>query len=207
MNYDNTHRTYRGGIVRDNKDFLQDKFLFEFGVCHGTSLLMWYQLYQEHNVNGLFVGFDSFQGLPEEHEDRNSIWKPKQFSTNGAVNPDLCNKDDMAIVTGFYTDSLTEELTKSFTGAEIGLVHIDCDTYSSTKTVWEWLLKYDLLANGAIIVYDDWGAHLEANCDEYDIGEAKAHKEIQQAYGVNFTDLGDYVVDPRFYKVKIFRYE
>lgn len=208
MNYDNTHMSNRDRIIKDNELFLEGKAFLEFGVYHGTSMLMWYDAYKNNNVSIDFIGFDSFQGIPEETEDENSIggWSKGSFSTNGVINPAL-RKDGIELVTGFFSDSLTDDTVKLLKGSKVGLVHVDCDTYSSTKTVWEWLLKHDLLAKGAIIVYDDWGGYLEGGCGEYEIGEAKAHIEIEKTHGINFTDLGKYVVDPKFYEVKVYRYE
>jgi len=206
MSYDNTHLSHRDAILKEYGDFLQGKAFFEFGVFHGTSMAMWHGLYQANSLPTNFYGFDSFQGLPPENEDENSFWDVGDFSTRGEVSSFFKN-NGITIVPGFFEDSLTDELAESLEGTEIGLVHIDCDTYSSTVTVWEWLLKHGLLAKGAIVVYDDWGAYLEAGCDEYDVGEAKAHKFIEKTHGINFTDLGGYVVDPAFYVIKVFRYE
>lgn len=207
MNYDNVHLANRSALLKEHAAFLSDKVFLEFGVCRGTSMLMWYDLYLQHNIPIDFIGFDSFQGLPEEHEDKNTIWKAGQFSTDGQINKELLNRKGIWLVPGFYNESLNETSVDLLRGKKAGLVHIDCDTYSSTKTVWEWLLKNDLLAKGCIIAYDDWGAYLEARCGEYEVGEAKAHKEVAQTHNLSLKDLGKYVVDPRFYEVKLFQYE
>lgn len=207
MNYDEIHHYNREQLLKQYSDFLSDKIILEFGVCRGTSMLMWHTLCQQNNIPVDFIGFDSFQGLPEETEDKNTIWKTGDFSTNGIINSELLNKSNIQLVHGFYDISLNEEVLNLLHGKKVGLVHIDCDTYTSTKIVWEWLLKYDLLAKGALIVYDDWGAALEAKCGEYDIGEAKAHIEIASRHHLSFKDLGKYIVDPRFYEVKIYQYE
>jgi len=209
MNHmDDIHLENRGKLIGENKDLLEQTAFLEFGVYHGTSMLMWHGLYERYDVSKNFIGFDSFQGIPEETEDENSIddWKEGSFSTNGVINPDLC-KPDIRLVKGFFSDSLTDDVVKMLGGTKVGLVHMDCDTYSSTKTIWEWLLKHDLLAFGALVVYDDWGGYLKGGCGEYDLGEAKAHREIEAEHNIHFTDLGRYIVDPTFYVVKMFRYE
>jgi hypothetical protein len=190
----------------ENKAVLEGTALFEFGVYRGTSMMMWHDIYSRHNLNHQFVGFDSFRGLPKETVDKNSFWYEGEFNANGVINPAL-NTQGIRLVVGFYDTTLNDDTAKSFNGVKVGLVHIDCDTYSSTKTVWEWLLKHDLLAPNAVIIYDDWGAWRQAKCDEYDIGEAKAHKEIEEKYGIKFVDFRTYIVDPAFYEVKVYIYE
>lgn len=204
MNYDNIHLQHREALIKEHASFLTNKALLEFGVFQGTSMSMWYDLYTKHNIPIDFVGFDSFKGLPKETEDKNTIWTEGMFNAYGDINARL-HKPNIRLVQGFYDQSLNQEAAELLKGIKAGLIHIDCDTYSSTKTVWEWLIKYDILAKNAIIVYDDWGAYLEARCNEYDVGEAKAHQEIENKYNLNFIDLGRYVVDPNFYIVKIYQ--
>ena len=204
--YDDIHYQNRNSLIQRNSDTLRDTALLEFGVYHGTSILMWHDLYISNRLPIHFIGFDSFAGLPPESNDKNTIWKEGQFSTDGIVNPKL-NKEGIKIVTGFYDQSLNQNTVELLKGRKVGLVHMDCDTYSSTKTVWEWLIQHDVLTNGALIVYDDWGAWLESKCGEYEVGEAKAHKEIERTHNVRFTDLGKYIVDSAFYEVKIYQYE
>jgi hypothetical protein len=146
MSYDNIHRSYRDKLIKEHRDVLDGTVFLEFGVCHGGSMLMWYDLYERNNLDRNFVGFDSFQGLPEETIDKNTIWHKGQFNTRGIINPDL-KKEDIRLVQGFYDESLTDKLAATLD--KVGLVHIDCDTYSSTKTVWEWLIKHDLLVEGS----------------------------------------------------------
>lgn len=208
MNYDDIHMMNRDRLIKEHRAVLEGTVFLEFGVYHGTSMLMWYGLYEHNGLPRNFIGFDSFQGIPKEIKDKNSIdhWKEGSFSTCGVINPAL-RKPDIRLVEGFFDDSLTDDVADMLGDSKVGLVHVDCDTYSSTKTVWEWLLRHDLLAPGALIVYDDWGGYLLARCEEYDLGEAKAHKEIEETHGIRFTDLGKYIVDPAFYEVKIFQYE
>jgi len=206
MSYDDIHRENRDALVEKNKAFLVDKVFLEFGVCRGTSMAMWLEAYSKNEVPEHFLGFDSFQGLPEETEDENSIWHTGEFSTGGVIPTHLTQGRNVKFVEGFYEDSLTDDAVALLEGKKVGLIHMDCDTYSSTKTVWEWLIKHDLLAKGALVVYDDWGCYLEADCGEYEIGEAKAHAEIEKTHDLSFVELGRYIVDPKFYEVTIFRY-
>lgn len=188
-------------IVGNNKEFLTGKTLVEFGVCGGASLTNFYKLYEQFGIPIDFVGFDSWRGLPEEKNDPNSFWGVGQFSTGGQV-PEIGSRPGVKLVSGWFEDTLTEQCASTL-NSKIGLAHVDCDTYTSTRTCWNWMLANDLLVDGSIIVYDDWGAYREKGCGEYDVGEAKAHKEVEER--ISFEEIGSWVVSPAFYEVKAFR--
>ena len=98
---------------------------------------------------------------------------------------------------------------RGFDGKKVGLVHIDCDTYTSTLQVLEFLVSHNLLVDGTILVYDDWGAWKQACLtkeNEYDIAEGRAHKEIAEKYNLNFEFVGTECIDPEYYYVTTFRY-
>lgn len=201
------HEDFRNRTLAAHGDFLRDKVFAEFGVYDGGSFLRWKAAYKRYGITARFMGFDSFTGLPAETQDKNTIWHANQFSMNGRISQELAdNYSEIELVQGYYSDSLTPNVAARLGDTKIGIVHMDCDLYGSTKTVWEWLLKHDLLVAGTIIVYDDWGAYKEAGCDEYEVGEAKAHREIEAEHDLKFTPFDRYIVDPRFYVVQSFRY-
>jgi hypothetical protein len=125
----------------------------EFGVEVGCSAQFFLRNLPN---NGRFYLFDSFEGLPED-------WKgdtPKgHFDCGGRVP----NFDDLRVVIkkGWFEDTLPIDETLDF-------VHIDCDLYSSTKTVLENIN----VKKGTIILFDEfWGY------DEYADHEYKALME------------------------------
>jgi hypothetical protein len=208
------HGQERNKLILANLEFLKDKAFVEFGVCHGGSFKNFYELYKQHELPINFMGFDSFLGIPEEKNDPNSIWYEGQFDRRG-VSPrngpsnwaDLQHGigapiEDVQIIDGWFKDTLNET-SAQLLGQKIGIAHIDCDTYTSTLECWQWMIENDLLVNGSLIIYDDWGAHLEANCEPHEVGEGKAHYEI--AKKTTFEDLGMYIIDSSFYEVKMFR--
>lgn len=205
--FDKIHRDHRKALIEQHKDFLDGKVVLEFGVYHGTSMAMFLSIYEELGLPREFVGFDSFQGIPEEKHDPigKKVWGPGAFSTQGKIPEALQQRNDVTLVAGFFEDSLTDELAESLRGKQIGLIHVDCDTYSSTMTVWRWLIRHNLVSAGTLIVYDDWGGYREAGVPEFSMGESKAHKEMSVLYKPLFTDLGGYVLDATFYEVKIFQ--
>lgn len=204
--YSKTKSKLREDIVSNNKDFLQNKLFLEFGVHKGESLLEFYKLYKNYGINRDFFGFDSFVGLPEEKNDLNSPWKTGKFSCNGYINPDLLNKSDINIIDGWFDQTLNDSLLEKFNNKKIGILHMDCDIYTSTVEVWEFVLKHDLLCDGSIIIYDDWGSYLMNNKNEYENGQSKAHRDIQQKYNINTRLIDKITLDPSFYIISMFRY-
>lgn len=206
--YKNIKSKIREEVVSKNKDFLQDKMFLEFGVHSGTSLLEFYSFYDKYKLKKNFFGFDSFVGLPEEKYDLNSPWKTGKFSCNGKINPELLNKEDITIVDGWFSDTLHDNdyLIEKLAGKKTGILHIDCDIYSSTIEVYEFMLQNNLLCEGSIIIYDDWGSYLMKNLNKFENGESKAHLDIQKKYNINFELVSEIVLDPTFYVIAIYKY-
>lgn len=208
MTYSNLTQ-FRKNQVRENKQFLDGKLFLEFGVFKGNSILEYYSAYLENNINPVFFGFDAFQGLPEEKLDPHTPWKTGDFNLSGVINPELLNKDGLEIVPGWFSDTLNDQTKNKFGNKKAGLVHIDCDIYTSTLEVLEFLATNNLLVDGTLIVYDDWGAWKQAQLQEsqeYDVAEGRAHKEICKKYNLNFEFLHTECVDPEYYYVTTFRY-
>jgi hypothetical protein len=202
--------TQRKYVVETYKDFLKDKLFLEFGVFVGTSILEYYNLYldnQSADYTPQFYGFDSFEGLPEEKNDSKSPWHTGQFNLNKNINPELLNKPGMKIVDGWFNETLNQSLANELKGKKIGLLHIDCDIYTSTMQVYEFLIANDLLTEGTVVVYDDWGVYRELGLSEeeqYLHGEGKAHKEISEKYGLNFELIRKDVICPVLYEIATF---
>ena len=198
----------RNHLIELNIAHLQNKKFLEFGVYRGESMLNFYDIYNKNNINSIFYGFDSWEGLPQELIDPHNPtgWRPEKFSTNGYVNPNLLNKPNVYLIDGWFSDTLTEELAQTLGKKSVGLVHMDCDIYTSTIQCLEFLVKYDLLADDAFIIYDDWGAYLTVQgVEEWEVGEAKAHKEITEKYNLNFELISKTIIDPSFYEITIWK--
>ena len=115
--------------------------VLEFGVYHGLSL----RKIARHVATPIH-GFDSFEGLPED-------WKPGEakgsYSTGGRV-PTM--PAHVQLYRGWFEDTLP-----AYVAAETGklrFVHVDCDLYSSTKTVLEGLRP--LLQPGSVFLFDEF---------------------------------------------------
>lgn len=194
-------------IVENNKEFLRGKSLLEFGVYEGNSLSIFSQLYDEFNLEKVFFGFDSFEGLPKETLDENNphYWYEGEYK-GGSVEM-LNNKLPFVTVKdGWFENTLNEETLGEVRKNQVGLFHIDCDIYTSTIQVLEWIVKNDLLVDGALFVYDDWGGHYSKGVSEYECGEGKAHKEICEKYNLNFDFVSCDVVAHEYHEICTFRY-
>ena len=138
-------------------DPLTKKFYLEFGVFEGTSI----NFFSKY-VNTIY-GFDSFEGL---REDWAGTTKAKNsYSTNKKL-PKL-NKNIVPVI-GWVQDSLAPFLDEH--KPEINFVHMDMDTYESTKFALEKIKPY--LSKNCIIAFDEL-------CDYsgWEVGEYKALKE------------------------------
>jgi len=103
-----------------------------------------------YNPGSKFFGFDGWQGLPEN-------WRTGMPKGTFAINPEQVKwkyKYDPNVI---FIDGLFDQTLNAENKAKLGsvsLINIDCDLYSSTKTVLE---RYgDLLKKGTIIIFDEF---------------------------------------------------
>jgi len=203
---------FRNELVSTNKDFLHDKLFLEFGVMRGNSIIDFYNAYNMNIIPGYFFGFDSFEGIPEEIHDQHSPWdagRAGRFSCNGNIHPQLLDNPNINIVNGWFSDTLNDSIIPKFNNKKIGIAHIDCDIYTSTLEVLEFIIQYDLLCDGSILLYDDWGAYRQAGLSEdyeYKVAEARAHKEIVEKYNLDFELVHKEVLNADWYIMSVFKY-
>lgn len=127
---------------------LRPIYYLEFGVLKGRSLRWW--LRGNRHPDSRFVGFDSFQGIPEDWEGSDGLHPAGSFT---GVQPVL--KDDRArCIPGWFADTvpgfmLAHDCTRLL------VLHLDCDCYSSAKTVLERFASQ--LRSGDILILDEAG--------------------------------------------------
>lgn len=114
----------------------------EFGVYQGGSLAQIAQ-HRFGLVLGRVYGFDSFEGLPE---DWRAGFEEGAFATEPPEVPGA------EIIPGWFEDTLPAFL-ETHSGS-VDFLHIDCDLYSSTKTVLD--LVGPRLKPGSVIVFDEF---------------------------------------------------
>ncbi|HSD44518.1 MAG TPA: class I SAM-dependent methyltransferase [Burkholderiales bacterium] len=144
--------------------------VLEFGVYTGASL-KW--IADRHA--GPIHGFDSFEGLPE---DWTHAQKKGRFSLEGEL-PDI-GAANAVLHKGWFADTLP-----AFLAANPGAVrfaHIDCDLYSSSKTVLELLLPRTVA--GTVLVFDEY-----LNYPGWEMHEHRAFRETIAATGRRYEYL------------------
>lgn len=142
--------------------------ILEFGVRFGTSI---------RQISDIFScqihGFDSFEGLPETWHNI-----PKKFySTSGKI-PSVSNNVNLHI--GLFENTLPKFIKKN--KDFVRFINIDCDIYSSTKTVLELLSKQ--IQPGTIILFDEYIGNQHWREDEY-----KAFQESVRKYNWKYQYL------------------
>ena len=83
------------------------------------------------------------------------------------------NPDDINWVKGWYDETLSDNLARQFNLSNLGIVLIDCDTYSSSKTVLRFIAP--LIQSPVIICLDDWKLN---DLDIKGLGEYKSFNEF-----------------------------
>lgn len=116
----------------------------EFGVHRGESMRMWSALLKHPEAR--LVGFDSFEGLPEDWtlDDRRGT-----FSTGGA--PPVLSDSRVEFVKGWFEATLPGFAAPPH---ERLVLHLDADLYSSTATVLRALER--LIVPGSFVLFDEF---------------------------------------------------
>ena len=95
------------------------------------------------NGKSRFIGFDSFEGLPEDWDVVHQKIVKGTFSTGGAV-PRTADRR-VSFVRGWFQNTISEFFMSSDLSGTI-LIHYDSDLYSSTlfllTSVWHFVPDY-----------------------------------------------------------------
>jgi len=147
----------------------------EFGVFFGDSFRQWMQI--NTRPESRFVGFDSFEGLPEDWEAGNR--KKGEFNRNGNI--PVITDPRGSFVKGWFNQTLEPFLAANagtFGQGRQLVLHMDADLYSSTLYVLTTLNR--IIRRGTVLVFDDFQAR-----DDF----AALH-EFTRAAGWNWRILG-----------------
>tara|TARA_B100001094_G_C18085743_1_gene747641 strand:- start:474 stop:1247 length:774 start_codon:yes stop_codon:yes gene_type:complete len=161
--------------------------VIEFGCWKGQTLDM-ISDFTENNV----YGFDTFEGvnvnwesidmnkfnvnnIPKKVEKLDKFYRHK---TTGQIS--TFNKN-VIFIKGLFENTLPKFLLEN--NKEISFMHIDCDIYSSTKTIFNNCCKY--IKNDCIIVFDEL-----VNYPGFENGESKAFLEWVNENNITFNWIG-----------------
>ena len=123
----------------------------EFGVANGRSLRA---LRKVFDPSIKLYGFDSFDGLSTRWRDM----PPGTFRTSYRV--ELPNTE---LVVGRFEQTLPRFVPKHL--GPVSFMHIDCDLYSSTKTVLTAFKQQ--IVPGTVILFDELFGYEGYEADEY----------------------------------------
>jgi hypothetical protein len=145
----------------------------EFGVASGSSFTWW--LKKNRNADSRFVGFDTFEGLPE---DWGGFRKGAMAFSLGEVQVDDSRSQ---FEKGIFQDTLHPfiESNKELLNSRPKLIHLDADLFSSTIYVLSQLHPY--LKAGDILLFDEFNV---AN------HEFLAFKIFTEAFYVKLRPIG-----------------
>jgi len=149
-----------------------DGIVAEFGVNEGGSVNYMAKLLPDRIIDG----FDSFEGLPED-------WAGNQmeagyFNRRGKLPRVAAN---VRLHPGWFSESLPK-----FVAARSGpaaFLHIDCDIYSSTVTIFEQFA--DRIVPGTVLLFDEY-----FNYPAWQAHEHKAFMEFIARTGKPFEFIG-----------------
>ncbi len=140
---------------------------FEFGVFNGSSSInFWIGINahsktksQEWDLNL----FDSFEGMPPTEDQRDKTERLSDGDLRSTGKSHVVERlvklgmksSKIRFVEGYYEETLTEELRQEYLLSQKVpfFVNIDCDYYSSTASVLNWLEP--LLIEGSVVYFDD----------------------------------------------------
>lgn len=154
---------FKHGLAAANPDGL----VLEFGVRFGTSIRI------ISTMVDAIHGFDSFEGLPDEwhHEPKGS------YTTKGVVPVVPAN---VSLHVGWFDETIPKFLAQH--PGPVRFINVDCDIYSSTKTLLELLAPRMVV--GSVIVFDEYIGNEHWRQDEY-----KAFQEAVEKHGWQYEYL------------------
>jgi len=165
-------------VMKNKQDPVGD--YYEFGLFRGYAFLKAFEHSKNLGLDAInFYGFDSFEGLPpaEGIDEADGRFFEGQFACSienvkNNLKSNGMDMDRVALVKGFYEDSLTPELKEAHPFKPASVVLLDCDFYSSTVEALAWIDSY--LQDGTVLLFDDWFSYGESE----ELGQQKAMSEF-----------------------------
>ncbi len=149
----------------------RDGLVAEFGVEKGASI-RWLAKHTPRTVHG----FDSFRGLP--HDWTGTKEEAGKFDMQGKL-PKV--PGNVALHVGWFDATIPAFLAAN--PGPLALLHVDCDIYESTVTIFA--LLGERLVPGTVIVFDEY-----FNYPGWRLHEHKAFAEWLAGSGKSYRYLG-----------------
>ena len=152
----------------------------EFGVSRGTSMVCTHHVLAAEQLDHIRkIGFDSFEGLPDESVGQG--WHPGAFwstvsATQAYIEEQGVPKESVTLVKGWFDDTLNAETKQQFSLKKASVIMVDCDIYSASKQVL--MFCGPLIQGAAVILFDDWGGRAAKK----KIGQKEAFEEFLEAF-------------------------
>lgn len=186
-------REFRAGLVGDAS-------ILEFGTSDGYSFakLLYATRYLGMESRIAVHTFDSFEGLPPpaDEKDREWVtgddWVAGEFKGCYEALQEYCRREryrNAHVHRGRFEESIDAVFLASLEERPPLLIWVDCDYYSSTRTIFERLI--DRIPNGCILYFDEFD---NLNYGSRLTGEARMVHEINHGLFGENTEL---VLDPR----------
>ena len=116
----------------------------EFGVWQGKSLRYWVSHISEPSAR--FVGFDSFEGLPDDWN-----WAMRRAAFSVAGTPPNIGDPRVRFEIGWFEQTLERFILPEHRTL---IVNVDCDLYSSASEVLRWVEPH--LVAGDVLFFDEF---------------------------------------------------
>jgi hypothetical protein len=143
----------------------------EFGVWQGATINA---IADQVGPQILVHGFDSFEGLPEAWGE----FDKGTFHRHGKL-PRV--RPNVRLHAGWF-DETGPRFAQDHPGESVAFLHVDCDLYSSTKTIFDHL--GERLTAGSVIVFDEY-----FNFPGWREHEYRAFQELVQARSLRYRYL------------------
>jgi hypothetical protein len=150
---------------------LRDGLNLEFGVWSGKTINKFADtLGRSRTIHG----FDSFEGLPE---DWFGDYVKGRFHMKGKL-PEV--RPNVKLHKGWFHETLPGFVAEN--SGPLAFLHVDCDLYASTKTIFQYL--GDRIVPGTVIVFDEY-----FNYPGWQEHEHKAFQELVQERNLKYRWL------------------